>query len=315
VGSLRLASNLVFAPLSGISSWPARLIAREAGAGLVFTETVSAQGLLRERPEVLRKLETTDGEAPLAFQLFGADPDALGEACARLAERGAAWVDLNMGCPVPRFIRKGAGAALLRDPDRAARAVAAMRRRFPGVLSAKLRSGWDERSRNAPEVARRLVDAGVDALAVHGRTRAQQYRGRADRGVIRAVVDAVPGTPVFANGDVADARAADAMLADTGAAGVMIGRGAVGNPWIFRRAARPAGRGERLAVLERHLELLARACPDPERRLFQLRRYVAAYSKGLPGGVHFRREALAESDPERVVARARAFLAPRAEAA
>jgi nifR3 family TIM-barrel protein len=260
----RLENNLMLAPMAGVSNLPFRLIAKQAGAALVFTETVSAKGLVMGGAKTWRLLRTSPREAPCAFQLFGSDPQVLGEACRQLADDGAAWIDLNVGCPVKKFIRNGAGSALLRDLPRAAAIVRSMRAAFSGTLSVKMRSGWDDRCVNAPEFARIAVEEGAELLTVHGRTRAQQYRGRSDRAVIRRVVETVSGTPVVANGDVAEASDAFDVLRETGAAGVMIGRGALGNPWIFEQilarsrgdAVRKPGPAERLATIERHVELM-----------------------------------------------------------
>ncbi len=316
VGGVVLPNRLAFAPMSGVSTLPARLIARAAGAGLVFSETLSATALLRGAER--RHLHTGSalGEEFLAVQLFGGEPAPLALACERLADRGVAWVDLNLGCPVPKFIRKGAGAALLRDPCRVGRIVAAMRRQFGGVLSVKMRSGWDARSLNAPEMARVAVDAGAELISIHGRSRAQRYRGRADRALIRAVVRAVPEVPVLANGDVTKPADVRAMADQTGAAGVMIGRGAVGNPWLFEGALRLAdgdaagapSAAERLLALERHVELVARVARSDAERARELRRYAGAYSRGLPGGRHFRARAMQLDDADALVELARRFL-------
>jgi hypothetical protein len=323
VGSHILESNLVLAPMAGVSNLPFRLIAREAGAALTFTETVSAKGLVNGGPKTRRLLRSSPREAPVAFQLFGSDPAVLGEAARRLAGEGAVWLDLNMGCPVPKFIRNCAGSALLREPRRAAAIVAAMRRGFPGTLSVKMRTGWDADSLNAPEVARLVVAEGAELVSVHGRTRAQQYTGRADRAEIRRVVEAVPGTPVLANGDVVRAEDALAMLRETGAAGVMIGRGALGNPWIFEQALalgrgaaprRPTA-GERWATVQRHVDLMRGAFPDRRQLLDNLKKYVAAYAKGLPGGGRFRQRAVESHDLDALLALAEGFFAPRREAA
>ena len=311
-----LLSALAFAPMSGVSNLPARLVAREAGAGLVFSETVSARALVEGRPGALRKLRTDPREGRLAVQLFGGEERFLGEAAVGLAARGIQWLDWNLGCPVKKFLRAGAGAALLREPRLLPPLLAALRRSFPGTLSVKLRLGWDASHLVACEVARMCAAEGVDLVSVHGRTRAQQYRGHADREAIARVVDAVHGLPVLANGDVRSADDVFSMLEETGAAGVMIGRAAVGNPWIFAEAlARSAGhsmdsppRQVRLATLERHVDWIARVVDDSEARTAQVRRYVAAYSKGLPGSGRFRQRALAEPDPERIVSLAREFL-------
>ena len=296
VGARVLANNLVLAPMAGVSNLPFRLIAREAGAALTFSETVSAKGLVSGGPRTRRLLRTSVREEPVAFQLFGADPAVLGEACRSLGGEGAAWIDLNLGCPVKKFIRNRAGSALLREPERVAMLVRAMRRGFDGVLSVKLRSGWDAGSVNAPEIARIAVAEGAQLVSVHGRTRAQQYTGQADRAVIRQVVEAVPGVPVLANGDVVLPGQVFEMLRETGAAGVMIGRGALGNPWIFAQAL-ALGRGEagrspappeRHATVRRHIDLMS-ACFDDRRALVHnLKKYVTAYAKGLRGSAAFR---------------------------
>ncbi len=319
---LTLENNLVMAPMAGVSNLPFRLIARQAGAALVFTETVSAKGLVRGGRKSRRLLETSPREAPVAFQLFGAEPEVLGEACRLLEDEGVAWIDLNVGCPVKKFIRNCAGSALLRDLPRAARIVREMRLAFSGTLSVKMRTGWDERSTNAPELARIAVAEGAELLSVHGRTRAQQYTGRADRDTIRSVVEAVAGTPVLANGDVVEPQQAFDMLRETGAAGVMIGRGAMGNPWIFEQALALAHCGslrrptpaERLAVVERHISLMARSFPDRVSLGHNLKKYVSAYSKGMPGSAAFRQQALVSDDADAVIELTRRFFAglPRA---
>ena len=319
VAGERLASPLVFAPMSGISNLPARLLAHEAGAGLVFTETVSARALVEGRPGARRKIHSDPQEGRLAVQLFGAEASYLAEAARRLGDAGYDWVDLNLGCPVKKFQRAGAGAALLREPAGLTGIFRALRAAVPGTFSIKVRLGWDAAHVVAPEVARIAVAEGVDMITVHGRTRAQQYRGRVDRGAIADVVAAVPGTPVLANGDLRSPADVFSMLAATGAAGVMIGRAAVGNPWIFARTlesaagrgAPPPSPGARLSTLERHVEWLARVIQEPEARTAQLRRYVAAYSKGLPGSGRFRERAQQENDPERIVSLARDFLRER----
>lgn len=305
---LTLPNNLVLAPMAGVSNLPFRLIAREAGAALTFTETVSAKGLVMGGVKTRRLLDTTPREAPVAFQLFGSDPEVLGEACRTLEADGAAWIDLNVGCPVKKFIRNGAGSALLKDLSHAGAIVRAMRASFSGTLSVKTRAGWDADSINAPEFARIAVAEGAELVSVHGRTRAQQYTGHADRDVIRRVVEAAPEVPVLANGDVIEPEDALSMLRETGAAGVMIGRGAMGNPWIFEQTLCLAGGGtlrqpspaERLCVIERHIGLMERSFPDRHTFGANLKKYVAAYSKGLPGSATFRAEALAADDPDEI---------------
>lgn len=320
---LRLENNLVLAPMAGVSNLPFRLIAREAGAALVFTETVSAKGLVRGGAKTWRLLRTSPREAPVAFQLFGSEPEIFDEACRRLQDEGAVWIDLNVGCPVKKFIRNGAGSALLRDLPRAARVVSAIRRAFDGTFSVKMRTGWDSESIVAPEFARIAAAEGAEMLTVHGRTRAQQYAGRADRDVIRRVVDAVPGVPVLANGDVTTPQDVFDTLRDTGAAGVMIGRGAMGNPWIFEQtlalargaAARRPTPQERLATVERHVTLMEGLFGDRHVFAANLKKYVAAYSKGLRGSAAFRQEVLECDDADGILRRTRDFFGTLREAA
>jgi nifR3 family TIM-barrel protein len=318
-----LPNNLVVAPMAGVSNLPFRLIAKEAGASLVFTETVSAKGLVMGGAKTRRLLATSPRERPCAFQLFGSEPEILGEACKQLGDEGAVWIDLNVGCPVKKFIRNHAGSALLRDLPRAGAIVRAMRANFGGTLSVKMRTGWDDASINAPEFARIAVAEGADLLSVHGRTRAQQYRGRANRSIIRDVVEAAGDTPVLANGDIVAARDAFDMLEDTGAAGVMIGRGAMGNPWIFRQIldvavggrARGPTRDERMATIDRHIELMSGTFPERGAFAANLKKYVAAYSKGLRGSSAFRQQALETDDLEALIGLTRRFFGEVEQAA
>lgn len=313
----RLASNLVLAPMAGVSNFPCRLIAREAGAAMGFSEAISAKGLVMGGRKTRRLLETSPREAPVAFQLFGAEPEVLASACRILEEDGVEWIDLNAGCPMKKFIRNRAGAWLLRDLPRARRIVRAMRESFSGTLSVKMRTGWDASSIVAPELARMAADEGAELLSVHGRTRAQLYSGRVDREIIRRVVQAVPEIPVLANGDVASPRDVFDMLRDTGAAGVMIGRGAVGNPWIFEQtlalakcgAPRSPTREERYGAILRHVELMNQSFPDRRALAANVKKYVAAYSKGMRGASRFRQAAFESSDLGEILGLTRDFFA------
>lgn len=317
IGGFELPNRLALAPMSSVSTLSARLIAQAAGAGLVVTETLSACAVVRglERRHLQGSAERPEDR--LAVQLFGSRAETLSDACQLLGDQGIRWIDLNLGCPVPKFIRKGAGSALMRKPLEVGRILEAMRRNFDGVLSVKMRSGWDANSRNAPEIARIAARAGAELITIHGRTRAQQYRGQADRELIRQVVEAVPGIPVLANGDVREANDVATMAAETGAAGVMIGRGAIGNPWIFEGAlslaagesVHPPSVAERVATLERHVELISAVARDERERVRELRRYASAYSKGLPGGRHFRGCALKIEEADTLISLTRGFLA------
>jgi nifR3 family TIM-barrel protein len=295
--------------MAGVTNLPFRLIAREAGAALVFTETISAKGLAAGGPKSWELVESSPLEAPLAYQLFGSDAAVLAEATRMLVARGAVFVDLNLGCPVKKLVRHGAGAALLRDPPSIAPLLAAMRRALPdGVLSVKMRLGWSMASITAPEVARIAEAEGVDFVSVHGRTRAQRYSGRVSCKHIRDVVDAVD-IPVFANGDIFEAQEAIDMLRETGAAGVMIGRGAMRRPWIFSQIielaeGRPVPRPspeERAALVERHLAMMMDYFRDSTRMVHMLKKYICAYSTGIPGSSAFRERINRAQDLDRVV--------------
>jgi nifR3 family TIM-barrel protein len=314
---LKLANNLVLAPMAGVSNLPFRLISKEAGAALTFTETVSAKGLVMGGRKTRRLLDTSVREAPVAFQLFGSDPEVLGEACRILDADGAAWIDLNVGCPVKKFIKNRAGSSLLRDLPHAAKIVRAMRRGFSGTLSVKTRTGWDADSIVAPEFARMAVDEGAELVSVHGRTRAQQYTGHVNREIIRRVVAAIPDAPVLANGDIRTPMDVFTMLRETGAAGVMIGRGAMGNPWIFEQTLSLA-RGERvhqptpaerLATIERHIGWIQKAYDDPRALANNLKKYVFAYSHGMPGSAKFRQRVLESDDPNDILEHTHRFFA------
>ena len=320
---LTLQNNLVMAPMAGVSNLPFSLIARDTGAALAFTETVSAKGLVKGGAKTRRLLATTPREAPVAFQLFGAEPAILGEAARTLDGEGAAWLDLNVGCPVKKFIRGCAGSSLLRDLPRAAAIVRAIRENFSGTVSVKMRTGWDTNSIVAPEFARIASEEGAELLSVHGRTRCQQYTGLADRQIIRRVVETVPHVPVLANGDVVTPEGVFDMLEETGAAGVMIGRGAMGNPWIFEHAlalaeSRPVkqpSNAVRLATIERHLTLMRSSFSDERAFAASFKKYVAAYSKGMNGSARFRQATLEAEDLDTILSLTRRFFSDERRAA
>jgi len=278
------ALDLRLAPMAGVTNAPFRLLCRECGAGPLTTEEIDARALVlgnRKTGDMTRYLPE---ERPLAFQLLGGDPDLLAEAARRLEAEGADAIDLNMGCPVPKIVAKGHGAALMRDPLRAAVVFRTMRKAVAVPLTIKIRGGWDDHTVNAVEIARIAEAEGVGGVTVHPRTRSQQYTGQAPWDVIRAVVEAV-AVPVTGNGDVKSREDAGAMVTATGCAAVMIGRGALGAPWVF--AASPTGREEMARVIRRHMELIAAHLP--ERVAFtQVRKHLAWYSASLPFAARLR---------------------------
>jgi tRNA-dihydrouridine synthase B len=276
--------DLRLAPMAGVTNAPFRLVCREAGAGPLTSEEIDARALVMGNGRTEALARHLPEERPLAMQLLGNDPDVLAEAARRLEAAGADGIDLNMGCPVAKIVAKGQGAALMRDPLGAAVILRTLRKAVAGLLTIKIRGGWDDRALNAVEVARIAEAEGVDAITVHPRTRSQQFTGRAPWAIIADVVAAVR-VPVVGNGDVRTVDDALAMVAATGCAAVMIGRGALGRPWVFR--GRAVTRDERAAVVRRHCALIEAHLPE-RLALVQLKKHLAWYSDGLPNSARTR---------------------------
>ncbi|MBI3186092.1 MAG: tRNA dihydrouridine synthase DusB [Myxococcales bacterium] len=300
--------------MAGVSQMPFRVLAFRMGAGLCPTELISAQGLMRSSPRTLRYLRyDPEVERPYSLQLFGGEPEAMARAAAVAKQHGAQVIDINMGCPVRKVTKSGAGSALLCDPLRAARIVTEVRSATGLPVTAKIRSGWDSAQKSYLEVALALEEAGLAALAVHPRTRAQGYSGSADWSVITELKRRLR-MPVIGNGDVRSPLDARRMLEATGCDAVMIGRAALGNPWIFREllgGAPPTPKERCELVLEhfrRHLEHGA-----VERLAVRsFRKHLGWYSHGLRGAASFRSEANRLERAAEVEAAARRFFAQAA---
>ncbi|MEY2667613.1 MAG: hypothetical protein RJA59_251 [Pseudomonadota bacterium] len=311
IGPHTFSGRFFLAPLAGVSDRPFRAICREMGAAFAYTEMVSAHGLVHGTSQTLSYLDRDPAEVPFAVQIFAAEPEVLARGAAAAVAAGAGLVDINMACPVRKVCGTGAGAALARDPAAVEAAVREVVRAAGVPVSVKIRAGWDDASVNCVEVARAAEAGGASAVALHGRTRSQGYAGRADWSLIRAVKEAV-SIAVLGSGDVWSAGDALRMRRETGCDAVLVARGACGNPWIFRdlRAAE-AGlpmpgaptRDEWLTTVMRHVELQVehrarqRDGEDPAasegHAVRELRKHLLWYTRGLKGGVHFRRDATA----------------------
>ena len=290
LGTLQLKNNLVMAPISGVTDYPFRQLMREMGCGIVFTEMLSAEGVLRKGAALL-SIEKDDH--PVTVQLFGSDPAVLAEAAARAESSGADAIDLNMGCPAKQVVKTGAGADLMRFPEKARTILAEMRKNVKIPLTIKIRSGWDNEHINAVEISKLAQDCGVDAVVLHPRTKVQGYGGRANWDLIGKVKKAVR-IPVVGNGDITTRLLAKKMLEETGCDGVMIGRGALGNPWIFglkgwgdgQVEPTPPSLGERQEIIRHHFTLV-QAYYGERWAVRKFQKHLYWYTKGLRGCASF----------------------------
>ena len=282
--------------MAGVSNAPFRLVCREAGAGRLTSEEIDARALVLGNGKTETLTRYLPEERPLAMQLLGSDPEILAEAGRRLEAAGADGIDLNMGCPVAKIVAKGQGSALMRDPLGAVMIFRSLRKAVSVPFTIKIRGGWDDRTLNAVEIARLAESEGVDGITVHPRTRSQQFTGRAPWEIIGAVVAAVR-VPVIGNGDVRSLDDAQAMAAATGCAAVMIGRGALGRPWVF--SGRAVSRDERAAIIRRHAALIATHLPA-RLALVQLKKHLAWYSEGLPNSARTRPALFAAASADEV---------------
>jgi tRNA-dihydrouridine synthase B len=307
VGGLELSSPVLVAPMVGITDAPCRAICREFGAGLVSTEMVAAEAVVRSTDAALHLLDFPEQVSPVAAQLVGCDPVVMADAAVVCVERGAVLVDVNLGCPVSKVVSRGSGAALARDVHATARVVAAMVAAVPVPVTVKMRLGWDSSSINAPELARALADAGVAAVTVHGRTRCQKYEGNADWVEIARVKDAVD-LPVFGSGDVEDVETLARRIESGMVDGVVIARGMLGNFWLVRQAVHRLATGttlpdldfaERIALARRHLDMLC--VYHGETRALRIgRKYVSWTIRGCAGAARLRAEVQTMDTRERL---------------
>ena len=303
IGTFLPNNPFFLAPLAGITDAPTRLLAKSMGAALVYTEMVSGKGLFYRSKNTESLLHIHPEEKPVVIQIFGSDPDVIAFAAKELEGRENAILDINMGCPVPKVVKNGEGAALMQNPKLLIQVVKAAVAHAGKPVTIKIRSGWDTRSINAAEIAKMAESEGVSAVAVHGRTRDQYYDGTSDWSVIGDVVNSV-SIPVIGSGDLFRGEDALALMEQTGCDYVMFARGALGNPWIFREAIAlyegkpkppPPSTGEKVQMILHHLDL-AVAEKGERVAVMELRKHIGWYLRGEPGAASLRRRANALTD-------------------
>lgn len=295
IGNVELENIYILGPMAGVTDLPFRLLCREQGAGLLCMEMVSAKAILYNNRNTEQLLTIHPDEKPVSLQLFGSDPKIMSEMAKRIEERPFAILDINMGCPVPKVVKNGEGSALMKEPKLVYEIVSAIVKAIEKPVTVKIRKGFDDDHVNAVEIAKIIEEAGASAIAVHGRTREQYYSGKADWDIIRQVKEAV-SIPVIGNGDVTSPQKAAALQEQTGCDGVMIARGAEGNPWIFSEMIEYEKTGvvpprpdkdEVRKMMLRHARLQLDYKGEYQ-GIREMRKHVSWYTKGIPGAARLR---------------------------
>lgn len=296
IGTVTISGNLVLGPMAGVTDLPFRLLCKEQGADLTYTEMISAKGIYYGNKNTEMLWEIRDSERPTALQLFGSDPELMAEMAARIEDRNFDILDINMGCPVPKVVNNGEGSALMKNPELAGEIVSAVSRRIRKPVTVKFRKGFSKKDCNAVDFAKRMEDCGAAAVAVHGRTRDQYYSGEADWEVIRHVKEAVC-IPVIASGDIFTPQDAARCLRETGCDGLMLARGVRGNPWLFAQikeylemgqSSSVPDLGEVIQMILRHAEMLVQYKGE-YLGMREMRKHVAWYTAGYAGSAALRR--------------------------